>query len=193
MTQAESKDTSTPLAEVPVKTGALAGAVAYITGYVTTWVFFTLERSNVINDFSGSPDTFEMVGWLFYNAYFVPVEPSEIGDPVNILALSSSTVGLTVPRPLWTLSIVAVLVFAGLSVAARSSTAPALAGASIVTGFLPLSIVGSFVFTTAGAFGQLVRVQLASPETFPSSVLAGIAVLVVCGAIGGRFYDSVSG
>lgn len=160
------------------------GVVAYVLNYVVTFGLLLVESDG--DSFDTNEFLFEAVGWVFYNAHFVATESSTSGAGVtrsetnNLLAEAP---GLTIPRPVWTLAIVAVLVVAGYVVAGRSSGSSASAGAAVVVGYLPLAVAGAFVFeVNQGALGASVSV---SPETIPAILLAGVVFPAVCGAIGG--------
>lgn len=170
---------STPVRSVV--SGAVAGVAAYVVGYVVTLVLVVVESDG---DSIDTSDFFlEVVGWVFYNAQFVPTETTASGlgqstsQTANLLAEATN---LTVPRPAWTIAVVAVLVVAGYA-AARGTGSP-LAGGSVVVGYLPLAVAGTFVFEVSqSALGGSATV---APETLPA-VLAGIAFPVVCGVAGG--------
>ncbi len=165
------------------------GVLAYLAGYLVTFAFVLVEsdRSSVdTNEY-----VFEVVGWLFYNAQFVATETSASGAGMSTTQTENTlaqAMNLTIPRPLWTLAVVVVLVGAGYVAAGRTSGPSVAAGAAVVAGYLPLAVAGTFVFTVdETAFGANVSV---APETIPAILLAGVVFPVVCGAIGGVLNSS---
>jgi len=159
------------------------GVVAYVVNYVVTFVFVMIESDG--NSFETTDYLFEVVGWVFYNAHFVATETSAsgLGSGSGTSNFLADAQGLTIPRPLWTLVVIVTLVIAGYVVAGRSSGSGQKAGAAVVLGYLPLAVVGTFLFQVSQtSFGANVTT---GPETIPAILLAGIAFPVVCGAIGG--------
>ena len=171
---------------LPIAAGATMGGVAYVVNYLVTFAFVMLESDG--NSFDTNDYLFELVGWVLYNAHFVPTELSASGlgvsqsETTNFLAQAPN---LTVPRPLWTLVIVVALAVAGYVVASRSSGSGQKAGAAVVIGYLPLAVAGTFLFQVNR--GNSVGNATIGPETIPAIVVAGIAFPVICGAIGGLF------
>lgn len=167
---------------VPVGVGAAAGAVAWLLAYLLTYV----ATSGRIREFQGSflgqvadlfgleVPTWKVVGWVFYNAHFVDTAAgggtgSAIGGDGGFTAL------LYVVPPL-------VLVAAGLAVgraAGNGDTATGVVvGASVALGYLPLSVLGVFLFeaTVAGT--------AVAPGLGAGVLLAGVLYPVVFGAVG---------
>jgi hypothetical protein len=122
-----------------------------------------------------------MVGWVFFNAHFVDT----VFQNVPLVGSSASsyiggdggftTLLYVVPAGL--------LIAAGLALARRhraeNPTRGAIIGATVIPGYLLLSIAGPFLFevSTLGATG--------APDLLPAIVLAGIVYPVLFGGAGG--------
>ncbi|OYR46456.1 MULTISPECIES: transporter [unclassified Halorubrum] len=169
--------------------GAAAGAAAYVLGYLFAYVTQgsaiedQLAGFNVFADlFGGDPiPTWKAVGWVFYNGHFADTRvPSLVGGSqmTNIISQAdggSLTLLFVVPPVL--------LVVAGL-VASRiaGATEPvdgAQAGASVLVGYLPLAVIGAFLFRHA------VREATIAPDLLTAVLLAGAVYPAAFGAIGG--------
>lgn len=170
---------------VPLGAGALAGAAVYAIGYFLTYLLHSgdLRDSplNGVSELAGGGDiTLQLVGWLFYNAHFVPTAvdlPLFGSGSVNFIAEADafSAVLYAVPPLL--------LVGAGLAVARRHGTSAdigdtALAGASVVIGYLPLALLG------IAAFGVSLGSSTGGPDPVLAVGLAGLVYPVAFGAIG---------
>ncbi|MEF8841943.1 MAG: hypothetical protein V5A62_10010 [Haloarculaceae archaeon] len=167
---------------VPVGVGAAAGALAWLLGYLLTYVV----TSGRIQEFQGSflgqvadlfgleVPTWKVVGWVFYNAHFVDTAAGG-GTGSAIVGDGGFTPLLYVVPPL-------VLLAAGLAVGRASGSGDAatgaFAGASVLFGYLPLSVVGVFLFeaTLAGT--------AVGPSLAPGMLLAGVLYPAVFGAVG---------
>ena len=177
---------STKSSGVPLLGGALAGILTWILGYVLTYLLVAPDiRESALNQFveafEGAPATYEMVGWVFYNAHFVDVV---FRDIPFVGSRSGTFVGgqdgfttlLYVVPP-------ALLVAAGLALSRRQgATTPvegATAGLTVVPGYLVLSVAGPFLFAVAalGARG--------APDLLPAVVLAGVLYPLVFASAGG--------
>jgi len=173
---------------LPFGTGAIAGAGAYLFGYVLTYLLVGGEiresGANQIAQAVGGQDvTYQAVGWVFYNAHFVTtildLDVPVFGgtDAVNFIAQSDAF------SPVLYLLPVLLLVGAGLAVGRRTGTTgdvgdAAVAGASVVIGYLPLALAGTVLFTVT------VDSSSGSPDLLLAAVLAGVVYPVVFGAIG---------
>ncbi len=177
--------------DLPLVEGAIAGATAWIVGYVlTALVVLTRidnselgEISNTVGDGGSGID---YIGWVFFNSHFADT----VVDADFLGFGGSSTVsfiggdGFT---PLLYLVPVALLIGAGVavgrSVDVTETTDGAVAGALVVPSYLVLSAIGALLFrVSAEAFGASFSGQ---PELLPSVLLAGIVFPAVFGAIGG--------
>lgn len=169
-------------------TAAAAGAVAYVAGYVLT---FVLVRAEARRTFGESVPTWKAVGWYFYNAHFVDVVSSRSVGPfgdaaaVNLLAESSGATAtfLYVVPPL------ALLAAGGVVAWPRGGAdvvTAATRGAAVVLGYGPLAVLGALVVqhTVSGSF---LGVDASASVTVPLAsavVVAALLYPVVLGATG---------
>ena len=169
----------------PYVAGALAGVLAWVLGYVLTYLLTATELDDsALNAFvefaEGESATYELVGWVFYNAHFVDVRyvnVSPFSPPRNFVGGEDGfTVLLYVLPPL-------LLFGAGLAVCryrgVAETAAGAVTGALVLPGYLVPSVGGVFLFevTVGNASG--------APALLPAIVLAGLLYPVVFGAAGG--------
>lgn len=180
----------------PIGAGAVAGVAAWILGYVVTYVGAIGEvraddRTGILESEVGGSVGFEMVGLLFYNAHNVTVDVPQYGilqalDPSHnfVLEKGGSTLVLYgIP--------VLVLLLAGAAVAAYardgfgSRSDAALSGATVVAGYLPLVVVGLFVFSIDPGDGPM------RPDPLLAVTLAGVLYPLLFGAIGGTLVSVV--
>ena len=174
--------------------GAAAGAVAYLLGYLVVHVTqgdrieAELSGINFFADlFGGDPiSTWQAAGWMFYNAHFVDVDaPSLIGgaQSANLLSQGEGGSMLFVLPPL-------LLVVAGLVVGriagASEPVDGARAGAFVLAGYLPLAVIGAFLFRYAVGDGTV------APDLVTAALLAGAVYPAVFGAIGGTVSSLLS-
>lgn len=176
---ASSSDTTPPI--VP---GAIAGVFAWLVGYVFTYAITgtDLRESglNAIIEFTGGESAaYELVGWVFFNAHFVDVVYTGIGQglPASFVGGEEGfTVLLFLVPP-------ALLFAAGLGLGRYYGvTGPnrgAITGVLVVPGYLVLSVFGAFLFRVSalGATGE--------PEFLTAILLAGIIYPLVFGGLGG--------
>lgn len=171
---------------VPFVGGAAAGVAAYLLGYLITYVWQSgsveerLQGINFLADLFGSDPipVWQAIGWLFYNAHFVRTRfEGGLGGPSSenfIAAAEGGSLALLYLVP------VALLVGAGLALAvverAEEPADGALAGAAAVVGYLPLAVVGAFLFSYDGSI---------APDTVTAVLLAGVVYPLVLGAVGG--------
>lgn len=166
--------------------GAVGGVVAWVFGYVATYTVVAPDvrdspLNRIIEAFNGEPATYEMVGWVFYNAHFVDTVFREV--PL-FGTLTTSFIGgddgFTVL--LFGIPIVALLA-SGVALAVITQATDAvqggLAGAMVVLGYLVMTVAGVFMVrvTVGGASG--------APDLLPALFLAGFMWPVVFGGIGG--------
>ncbi|TKX61091.1 transporter [Halorubrum sp. ASP1] len=169
--------------------GAVAGAVAYVLGYLVTYVTQSgrveegLSGINFFADLFGGEtiSVWRGVGWVFYNAHFVDVEvPSLIGAAQSVSFIAESDGGFTylyvVPPLLLLVSGVAIARAAG----AATPVGGARFGALATAGYLPLALIGAFLFRYAVGDGGSV-----APTLVTAVLLAGIVYPALFGAVGG--------
>ena len=169
--------------------GAVGGAAAYVLGYLVTYVTQSgrveegLSGINFFADLFGG-DTISVwrgVGWVFYNAHFVDVEvPALIGAARSVNFIAESDGGFTylylVPPLLLLVSGVAIARAAG----AATPVDGARSGALTVAGYLPLAVIGAFLFRYAVGDGGSV-----APTLVTAVLLAGLVYPALFGAVGG--------
>ena len=175
--------------------GAVTGAAAYVLGYLFVYVTQSdqveegLSGINFFADlFGGDPiSVWRGVGWLFYNAHFVDVSvPSLIGAArsVNFVSQADGGTYLFVVPPV-------LLVIAGLAagrVAGASTPVDgARAGALLTAGYLPLAVIGGFLFRVSVGDGASV-----APDLITVVLLAGLVYPIAFGAIGGAVSSVLS-
>ncbi|SDF53820.1 hypothetical protein SAMN04488067_105133 [Halorubrum xinjiangense] len=167
--------------------GAVAGAAAYLLGYLSVYLTQSgrieegLSGLNFLADlFGGDPiSAWQVSGWLFYNAHFVEtVSPGVLGGTSsrNLLMEAEGAGFLLFVPPV--LLFVAGLV-AGRVAGADSPLDGARSGALVAAGYLPLAVVGAFLFRYSVGDGSV------APDIVTAVLLAGAVYPAVFGAIGG--------
>lgn len=177
--------------DLPLIEGAIAGAAAWIVGYVLTAlvVLARIEDSTLgeVSDTVGDGGSgIDFIGWVFFNSHFVDtvVEADFLGFGGSSTASFIGGDGFT---PLLYLFPVALLVGSGLAVGRSQGVTEtpdgAVAGALVVPPYLVLSAVGAVLFrVSTEALGASFSGQ---PELLPAVLLAGVVYPAVFGAIGG--------
>lgn len=179
---------------VPYAAGAGAGVGAYLLGYLVHYVALSgsveerLSGFNfVASVFGGDPiNTWQAVGWLFYNAHFVRTRvEGGIGGPQseNFIAASDEAASVLlylIPIALLLAAGFLLARYAGGDESAGGDVAEpadgATAGAAVVLGYFPLAVIGAFLFSYEGSI---------APDIVTAVLLAGIVYPLVFGAIGG--------
>ena len=172
--------------EAPIVAGTAAGVVAWLGGYVFTYVVAAGEIRNsglnrIVEALSGDAATYEIVGWVFYNAHFVDTVFNNLPIVGSITANyvggeDGFTAGLyAIP--------IALLCLGGAATAAYTHAADATsgirAGVVLVPGYLLATVASVFLFeVTTGSAS-------AGPDPLAAIVLAGIVYPIVFGSIGG--------
>lgn len=179
---------------LPLKLGAAFGAAAYVVGYIITYVMVEFDDEINTNELSGEiADTTDLVGWVFYNAHFVDTEFSRTLDGTTETETERLIAENTtqIPDLVYTLVPIVLLIGAGYLLLQRSyvtgMTDAALSGAGVVVGYLPLAVLGTFLFEASESvqtFGGEASVSI-GPEAANAIVLAGIIFPVLFGAVGG--------
>ncbi|AXR77590.1 hypothetical protein [Natrarchaeobaculum sulfurireducens] len=174
---------------IPVRTGAVAGVVTWLVGYVAIYVVgldaLRAElRASGLEVLLETATDWQLAGWLFFDAHGVTLDVPTLalGGTLEGQGLLAAIGGSFVA--LYGLPVVA-LVLAGGVVTwrhRRTYTRPTdagIAGATTVVGYLPC-VVGGLVAFTVDA-GEIVL----RPELLVGVVLAGLAYPIVFGALGG--------
>ena len=164
---------------------AVAGVAAWGLGYLFTYLLVAADvesspLNRLIEFFGGESATYELVGWVFYNAHLVDISYTGVGVFTPPRSFIGGEDGFTV---LLYLIPPALLVIAGLAVGryqgAAEPTQGAIAGALVTPGYLVLSIVGAFLFTVS------VGDASGAPDLIPAVLVAGLVYPTVFGALGG--------
>jgi hypothetical protein len=177
---------------LPLAQGAAAGLGAYLLGYLITYVWQggsveeRLAGFNFIADLFGSEPiaVWQGVGWLFYNAHFVRTRiTGGLGGPRSENFIAASDGGALALLYL----VPVVLIFAAGLTVARLADADALAdgaaaGVTVVLGYLPLALVGRFLFSYDGSV---------APDLVTALLLAGLVYPLLFGALGGAAGSAV--
>ncbi|TKX84156.1 transporter [Halorubrum sp. SS5] len=167
--------------------GAVAGAAAYLLGYLSVYLTQSgrieegLSGLNFLAELFGNDpiSAWQVSGWMFYNAHFVEtVFPALFGGTQsrNLLMEAEGAGFLFVVPPL--LLLVGGLV-AGRVAEADSPLAGARSGALVAAGYLPLALVGAFLFRYAVGDGGV------APDIVTAVLLAGAVYPAAFGALGG--------
>jgi hypothetical protein len=173
---------------VPIVSGSLIGFGAWVLGYLLTYVVVgsAIRESalnRIIEAFDGDPATYELVGWVFYNAHFVDVVFTDV--PLFGGGTTSYVGGEDGFTVLLYLIPVGLLLAAGLALSryegATETNRGALVGLSVLPGYLLPSIAGVFLFevTVGGASG--------APDLVAGIFLAGIVYPGLFATVGGVF------
>jgi hypothetical protein len=169
---------------------AVGGVLAYLVGYALTYAAVGQEVSNslaarVLEIATGDPGTWQLVGWVFYNAHYVSVEvPGLFGSTaVNLVGETFSSALFVLPP--------VVLLVAGAAVAVlgrvERPVAGAVAGVAVTIGYLPLAAIGAL------AVGIDIGDATAGPTVAAAVLLAGLVYPLLFGAIGGAVGGAVGG
>ncbi len=169
----------------PYVESAAAGVVAWLVGYLFTYLLVatdieTSPLNRLVELFEGDSATYELVGWVFYNAHLVDISYEGVSIFTPPRSFIGGEDGFTV---LLYLVPPALLLIVGLAIGRyRGVTEPndgAITGALVTPGYLILSVVGVFLFTVSvgGASG--------APDLIPAIAVAGLVYPVVFGALGG--------
>lgn len=176
--------------DVPYRSAAVAGSVAFVAGYLLTFGMLltdaAMQSSEASDDSGGSfLDALRVIGLFFYDTQFVETEyaggfyGSEVS--ISLLETASTEIPVFVYRlvPIVVLAIVALLYVSAVGLEPADRDASAKLGATLVVGYLPPVVLGTPFFSIEEGSASL------QPEPFPAIVFAGIAYPVVCGALGG--------
>jgi len=175
--------------------GAGLGAVAYVVNYVLVYLFLVVDEADL------GDEGWKAAGQVLYNAMFVATEVTANGQTVtfNLVTgtsssallepfLGGSDVTSTVPSFVYHAAPIVVLLAVGAiavkQTGSRLQTASAaVTGATVAVGYLVLSALGVFLFETTSE--GVLSSSTTAPETMPAILLAGLALPVVLGTIGG--------
>ena len=172
-----------PLRTVGV--GAAAGAGAYLVGYLVVYLLTARAyreslAGRLLELLTGEPGAWKLVGWTLYDAHAVrSTVPVPFGGRETVSLIGRVD---AVPVALYLLP-VAVLLAAGAAVAilaaGQGPRRGAVAGATVVAGYLPLAVAGAFLFAVEVGDGS------AGPTLVTAVALAGLVYPLVLGSLGG--------
>lgn len=180
--------------DVPLVTGAGAGVGAWVLGYLITYVWQAgtvreqLRAFNFLAELLGGEPVpaWIGIGWYYYNAHFVStLVPGFGGTRAENFIAAADGGALSL---LYILPPAVLLVSSAVTVGrAEASTRlnAAVAGGSVTLGYLPLCIVGMFVFVYS------VGEATVRPDGVTAVLLAGIVYPVVFGGLGGVLADGL--
>jgi hypothetical protein len=177
--------------DLPLVRGAVAGAAAYVLGLVLTFLLLTIDSEVDVGEVGrGETSTLDVVGWFFYNAHFVDIDvklQGFLGQSRNFI----SDTPLQLPEvvyhavPIVLLITVGFLFVSALDLGNPSVTEVGIAGTTVAVGYLPLAVVGTFLFEASNGVASF------APPLLMSTLLLGLAFPVCFGAIGGLLSSQV--
>ncbi|MFB6090677.1 MAG: transporter [Halobellus sp.] len=172
--------------------GGVGGLLSFVIGYALTYAVTGQQIANsfaarILEIATGDPGTWKLVGWVFFNAHYVDTQiPGLFGSSaVNLVGRGDTFPGwlFLVPPVL--------LVLAGALVAVASRVEgvlpSAVGGATATVAYLPLSVLGAFVFAISVGDAN------AGPTLATAILLAGIVYPLVFGGVGGALGSLASG
>lgn len=176
---------------LPYATGAVAGAVAWLLGYVCTYLIAGTQiresaLGQVLQFFDGA-STYKLVGWVFFNSHLVET----VFQGLPFAAATNAVGGEDGFTVLLFLVPPALLVGAGLAVGRYQGVdtpeAGGLAGLTVLPGYLVLVFLGAVLSVVAAgpASGR--------PDIVFAAVLAGLVYPAVFGALGGLLAGATAG
>lgn len=161
------------------------GGMAWALGYVLTYLIVAPDirqspLNRLIEIFGGDPATFEMVGWVYYNAHLVPTVFQNVpifgGRTASFIGGDNGFTVLLYVIP------VGLLIAGGIAVARYQGASTAndglLAALTVVPAYLLLSIAG--VLLTTVTVGDV----SGSPDILLGIVLAGAVYPSLCAGVG---------
>lgn len=179
---------ATSLRRVPWVISTIIGLGTWILGYAFTYLIVAPDirgsfLQQIIEAFNGNPATYEMVGWVFFNAHFVDTVFQNVpligGQTTSFIGGDDGFTTLVYVIP------VGLLVAAGMGIAryqaADTLNRGALLGITVLPGYL-IGVLGSlflFEVTIGGVTG--------APAMLPGIVVAGLIYPLVLAGAGGGF------
>lgn len=170
----------------PVVLGAVSGIIAWVLGYTFTFLAVGTDvqdsaAQQFIEAVDGEPATYEMVGWVFYNAHFVDTiytDVALIGSfTTNAIGGDDGFTAVLYLIP------VGLLLAGGLAVATYHRVddvqAGLTAGLTLVPGYLVLSIVGLFLFEVSLGGAS------ANPQQLEGVLITGLIYPAIFAGVGG--------
>lgn len=173
--------------------GTAAGAVAYVAGYLVAYITLRDEAQEQLSGFNFIADLFggdpipawQAVGWVFYNAHFVDTEVPSFGGTRLVNFIAESDGGMTFMYAVPPLFLLAAGFAVAYAVEAPTPAEGAAVGALTTAGYLPLALVGLFLFAYEIGDGAV------APDPITGVLLAGIIFPAVLGAAGGAAASAI--
>jgi len=171
---------------LPVVLGAVVGLVTWLVGFALTYLLAAdeIEDSSIqqfLEAVDQDPETYEMVGWVFYNSHMVDTVVTDIpgiGDQAtNFIGGDDGFSVFLYVIP------VALLLIAGLAVGRSQGVTDIstglVAGLTLVPGYLLLSVAGLFLFEATIAGSTI------GPQRLQGLFLVGLVYPAGFGGLGG--------
>lgn len=175
------------LRRIRVLRGALYGVGVWVLGFLLSAVAVTLGSTNALGERAESlsgEETFTLAGWVFYGAHNVAVELTRAGETVVSANVATDLGGASAA----TLVVVPVLLFlAGRKLGSGGWSWRA--GSSMVVGYLPLTVLGVFLFSESGTAPLSNVTTAVGPATAVAYGVMGILYPVLIGGVGAYFAD----
>jgi hypothetical protein len=169
--------------------GFIYGAIGFLVALVSVTIYFFYRIDQITGDSTQVlPEEPQAIGWPFYNSNQV-----EIGIAANDATVETFSYFNEIDElnPLVFYAIIGFVLFlAGYSVTSRvahslSTEASAVAGASVLVGYVPLLAAGSVICTIEENGGSI------GPELGTTLLAWGVLYAVVFGGLGGLVADQI--
>lgn len=187
---ATSTRTQTDSTGFPLLPGAAGGVVAFLVGYLITFIVKSGEVSEALGggagDFSGlgvsPPGDWQIIGWFFYQMHNVAIEIS------LTIAGQSQTETIPTNPETWLLAVPVVLLLAAGFVIAKNAGASTVedgvkAGVTTTVGYFVLAIL--FAFLTTWSVSEGGGSISFGPNILRAALIAGVAYPAILGSLGG--------
>lgn len=181
---------------VPVGAGAVAGSLAWLLGYLVTYVA-TIDRvregwsTQFLQLLVDETVDWKAVGWLFFNAHDVAVRIPRFfiwpASSLNLVAADDGSFGYLYLLPPLALTLSGALVARYGRNGRRRLLDAGIAGATVAVGYVCWCVVGLLAFVVA-VEGERIGV-----DPVPAVLLAGLAYPLAFGALGGVLGELVAG
>ncbi len=185
---------STSLQRIPWVVSTSMGLGTWLLGYVFTYLIVAPDiqgsfLQRIIEAFNGNPATYEMVGWVFFNAHFVDTVFQNVpfigGQTTSFIGGEDGFTAMLYLIP------IGLLVAAGVGIAryqaAETIDRGAFMGVSVFPGYL-LGVLGSLFL-----FEVVIGEVTGGPALLSGVVLAGLLYPIICAGVGGAFAGITGG
>jgi len=176
--------------ELPIKTGAKFGAIAYIIGLVTTIILSLIDSEIELSELQRrgaegyAHGPLDFFSHMYSSAHFVDLKVSGAGQEVtrNIIAETPTSL----PDVMYYAVPVVILFISGHYLVqkyhANDEKVAAKIGATIVVGYLPMALITRYIFTVEGTFEF--QIVTFAPE-LTMTVMTAVIYPVIFGGLGG--------